>query len=80
MQASFDLYLRLSFETAPNSGTFPVLSLSKAQGGGWRNQRQRLGEGQVVVGLFCLGAAKKLSFVPSSEGRRQQRSQIVSMV
>lgn len=50
MQASFDPYLRLSFETALKSGTFLVLSLSKAQGGGWRNHRQRLGEGQVMVG------------------------------
>lgn len=37
---------------------------------------------RVLLGfrLFCLGAAKKLPFVPSSEGGRQQRSQIVSMV
>lgn len=30
--------------------------------------------------LSCLGAAKKLSFILNSEGRRQQRSQTVSVV
>jgi len=49
-QASFNSYSRLIFETAPNGGTFPASSWSKVQGAGWRDQRLRLREGQVMAG------------------------------